>query len=72
VVAHAAARHRVALQVGHVLVTKLVDDNFFCHDDNFFSGYATLLPDYQRLADAVVMSAHLQTPPTVVLVRSTS
>jgi len=41
------------------LVTKLIDDNFFA---TCFSQFATLLPDYQRLAGAAGLTAHL--PPS--------
>lgn len=41
------------------LVTKLIDDNFFA---TCFSKFATLLPDYQRLAGEAGLTAHIKQP----------
>ena len=39
------------------LVTKLIDDNFFA---TCFATFATLLPDYRRLAGEAGLHAHLK------------
>lgn len=53
-----AGRGQVLADLGPVavmmrLVTKLLDDNFFA---TCFAAFATMLPDYQRLAGAAGLS----------------